>query len=279
MTDIDPTDTVDPVADAAAAAMMTVFDRALGLSAPHKHLVFEALEAAAAVYEAAHEDVVRDTLDRTGFAGMDIVDGVVRMRIQYAADFAESVVEAFDTLCEQRGVTNYVEWASTILDPATKAAIEAGADVVPEYRRYTFIVVKPGMKSPHELRLEADARLAAVVALAERGGVLDPRDVLTAAGRQPECTCPGGPDGGWKTDFDTDCPRHTTTGVTQHELMTLLPVARDATRWEMGAWPDVCAPRDEQGPVPDALLVNVLVNVLGYLRTPAVVRAEDGPRG
>lgn len=286
------TDTVDPVASAAADAMMAVFDRALKLFAPHRYLVVEALEAAAAVYEADREAAAQNILDQTGFAGLDIADDGVRMHIVFAHDFAKAVVEAFDDLCTARGATNYIDWETTVLDPATRDAIEAGADDIPPHRRYRFIVVRPGKKSPHELRVDADvacqeainariqaeAQLAAVIALAERerGGVLDPRDVLTAAGQRPDCTCPGGPDGRWKTDFDPDCPRHGTTQVTRGELAELLPVARDATRWAKGAWPDLSAPRNEQGPVPDGVLVNVLVNILDHLRTPGEVRDQTG---
>jgi hypothetical protein len=211
----------DPVADEAADAMVDVFKRRWGIYAPPGDIVAEALEAASAVYEAAREATVQDTLNKTGFAGMDITDDGVRMNIVYAHDFAKAVVEAFDDLCRVRGATNYVEWESTVLDPATRDALEAGADEIPPHRRYRFIVVKPGKKSPHELRVEADARVAALTAelAAVRAAGVDPRMLRWCdwAGCWRSYEALRGPvgDPGWMRHRHPDvllCPTHDQAG-------------------------------------------------------------------
>jgi hypothetical protein len=84
-------------------------------------------------------------------------------------------------------------------------------------------------------------------------------------------TCPGGLPDGWRTDFDPDCPRHGTPPATDDELRALLPAARAALGWAVGArtgvYHDDPAKTDRDG-----MLVNVIVAVLDEMRTPAEVK-------
>ena len=83
------------------------------------------------------------------------------------------------------------------------------------------------------------------------------------------CTCPGG-FAGWRRDFDPDCPVHGTPEPTDEEIAALLPVARQASRWEVGARHHLEAPGDEGRN--DGMLINIIVAVLRELRTPAEVK-------
>lgn len=149
--------TIDPAVaeaalDAACAVLGPTVDR-------------EAVAAALADADAVYADAERAKVDRmlveTGLAGMSPVAGGVRIRLKHAHDIAAGMVDAFDALIEQRGAENYVEWESTVTDPAGEQAILDGLPMKewPAHRRYTFIVVKPSGKTPHELRREAEAEV------------------------------------------------------------------------------------------------------------------------
>jgi hypothetical protein len=84
------------------------------------------------------------------------------------------------------------------------------------------------------------------------------------------CTCPGGPDG-WLDDYDPDCPDHGTVEATDAEIAALLPVAREASRYAVGARSHLEAPGDEGRN--DGMLINIIVAVLRELRTPDEVKA------
>jgi len=128
---------------AAIAAAHDVFGIHLKLTAPPRCVVEEALDAATAVYETAYQAEVDRLVAETGWAGMEVVDGDVRLRLKYARDFAHAVVTNFDATI---GATNYTETEFTVTDSSTD---------IP--RKYTFLVIKPGGKTPHRLRQEADA--------------------------------------------------------------------------------------------------------------------------
>jgi hypothetical protein len=189
MTDTDTKD--DPIADAAADAAMAVFDRSLRLMAPPRHVVAEALDAAAGVYAAADEQAVEDLVARAQLAGLNIENGDVAIRFKQAHEVLQGVVAAFDGLFTAHpGASNYLEmdkavteprWVeqeTTFTDPAREQAITAGLPPQewPPHRRYHVIVVKPDGKSPHTLRQEAEARAARAEAqlAAVRAAGVDP---------------------------------------------------------------------------------------------------------
>lgn len=163
-------DTEEDVRGRALDAAQATFDRALKLVSPPRHTIAEAFDAAVAVYDQAEKVEVDRLMDQTGFAGLEITGNGVQLRLKYAADIAAHMVEAFDTLCEVRGATNYVEWESTITDPAREQAIKAGLpqEEWPPHRRYSVIVVKPGGKTPHQLRQEAEQALLNVTGTGAR---------------------------------------------------------------------------------------------------------------
>lgn len=155
-----PTDTdteTDEVRGRAVDAAMAVFERSLKLMAPHRHLVEEAIEAAGGVYDDAQQAEVDRMMDQTGFISMEATDKGMQLRLKMARDIAAAMCSAFDALIHVHGATNYVKWEGTVTDPATEEAIKAGAEDVPPLRKYHFIVVKPGGKSPHTLRREVEA--------------------------------------------------------------------------------------------------------------------------
>lgn len=160
----------DGVFETAVDAALVVFDRALNLMAPPRHVVVEALTAAGEVYDRAADAEVDRVMAETGFAGMNIEDRGVEIRLKHAADIAAGMVDAFDALMETRGAENYVEWESTVTDPAREQAIEGGLPPAewPPLRKYRVIVVKPDGKTPHELRMEAESKVAKLTAEVER---------------------------------------------------------------------------------------------------------------
>jgi hypothetical protein len=213
---------------AAAAAVLPAVDRAQ---------LAVALSVAGRVYERAEQARVDAVMEQTGFAGMEVTDDGVRIRLVHAADLAASMVDAFDTMLQVAPADNYREWESTVTDPATKAAIDAGLPMEqwPPHRRYTFIVVKPGGKTPHELRREAEAgrdRLAGLLetARAERDAHQVALTWIRDAGVDPRvlrwCDWPGclrsfdaptGPVGepGWRRNNRVMlllCPGHSEAG-------------------------------------------------------------------
>lgn len=137
----------------ALAAAYAVFDKALKLASPHRFVVDEAIAAYDQVH-AEHADAETDRIiAQTGFAGMDLTDDGVRFRLKHAHDYAATVVKQFDEWTRQAGCENYTETDFTVTDPDHD-----------HLRKYQFIVVKPGGKSPHELRQQADAERDQAVA-------------------------------------------------------------------------------------------------------------------
>lgn len=153
-----------PAADAvrrrAVDAAMAVFDRQMRLMAPHRHVVADAIEAVGEVYAAEQQADVDRMMAETGFISMEAAeDGGIQLRLKMAHDIAAAMCSAFDALIHVRGAANYVEWEATVTDPAREIAIRAGdPDPLPPFRQYRFIVVRPGGKTPHQLREDADAR-------------------------------------------------------------------------------------------------------------------------
>lgn len=285
------TDTTEDPTSTAADAAMAVFDRALHLMAPPRHVVAEALAAAAGVYTAAYGAELDRLVAKAQLAGLNIEGRDVAIRFRHAHEVLQGVVDAFDGLFTVHAAAeNYVEvdaaasgpaWTeqdTTFTDPARMAAIEADRPVEewPPYRRYHVIVVKPGGKSPHELRKEyeqraerAEARIAAALALIEGGMPVGPRNLRTVL-TDVECSCSmynGEP------DWDPDCPRHGQAPINPAAMGELLGQAREATHWTMGAWVDVI----EQAPGGrthyDGMLANVIRAVLDRLDEPAVPAA------
>lgn len=167
------TDT-DPVAEAAADAALAVFDRALELMAPPRHLVAEALEAAAGVYVQAQEVELDRLMAGEQFAGMDVQGHDVQIRLKHSSELLRGIVAAFDTLMASSGARNYTENEVTITGrPANQPrwveqeTTYTDPDAIPR-RRYHVIVVKPDGKSPHTLRQEAEARADAAEQRADR---------------------------------------------------------------------------------------------------------------
>jgi hypothetical protein len=144
-------------------AAMAVFQRDMHLAAPNRVHVADALAAAGVVYAEADDRAVDRVLEETGLRSMDITDGEVRIRLKHSADLARNFVAAFDELVRHRPCDNYLEQEWTMSDPAREEAAAAGLPVEqwPPKRTYTFIVVRPGGKTPHQLRQEAEARIEA----------------------------------------------------------------------------------------------------------------------
>lgn len=118
--------------------------------------------------------------------------------------------------------------------------------------------------------------LACVVSLARRAILLDPREILSAAGVGPACVCPA------VDDWDPDCPLCQTGAVTSEEMAKLIKLARPALHWAMGAWADVIAD-DPENAGEDRMLMGVLANVISALVTglrpgfgPAALRQREG---
>lgn len=167
MTDT-PTETTAEVSEhdqartRALDAAIAVFDRHMRLYSPHRHVVEEALTAAADVMTEFELAQIDKSVQEAGFAGMDVLGQDVAIRLSHANDFARAVVLNFDETVRQRGCENYYETEFTITDPALKEAIDAGLPMEqwPPHRRYTFIVTRPEGKTPHQLRRDAEARVA-----------------------------------------------------------------------------------------------------------------------
>lgn len=159
-TDTTATTPADDVHQRAVDAAMTVFERHLNLMAPPAHVVAEAIEAVGEVYAADQQADVDRMMRETGFISMEATqDGGIQLRLKAAHDIAAAMCSAFDALIHVHGAENYVEWAATVTDPAREIAIRAGdPDPLPPHRQYSFIVVRPGGKTPHQLRQDADAR-------------------------------------------------------------------------------------------------------------------------
>jgi hypothetical protein len=108
--------------------------------------------------EMAEEEQARveELLRETGLLGMEPTDDGFVIRLKHAQEIATAMVEAFDAMCS--GATNYVEQESTVTDPARERAVLAGLplDQIPPPRTYRIIIVKPGGRTPHELRRAAE---------------------------------------------------------------------------------------------------------------------------
>jgi hypothetical protein len=108
-----------------------------------------ALQAAHEVYEAEEGAFVQSQLDQTLLGGLDVTDRGARVRFQMARETAAGIVLAFKDLLGD--AENYVE--QEVVDRET-------------LERYVCIVVRPGRKTPHELRREAEEALERVRRLA-----------------------------------------------------------------------------------------------------------------
>jgi len=117
--------------------------------------VAAALDAAGEVFAAADAAEVDRVLTETGLVGMEPVSDGVRIRLKHAHDLAAGMVSAFDALIQQKGCENYREWDYTVTDPAEG------------HRRYTFFVVRPGGRTPHQLREDAERERDAAIARME----------------------------------------------------------------------------------------------------------------
>lgn len=164
MADIEESPEFAALREQSTDAAQAVFDRHLKLMAPPRHVIAEALAAAAAVVDRHEQAEIDRMMNETQLFGIDADgDGGVQLRLKLATDMAQSMVLAFDTMIQQGGCENYTETDFTVTDPAQRLAIEQGlpAEQWPPHRQYRFIVVKPGGKSPHDLRREAEQRIDA----------------------------------------------------------------------------------------------------------------------
>lgn len=89
----------------------------------------------------------RLTVDESG-----VVVGVGGNR-EVAERAAKNLLAAFIPYLDEQGATNYLQW-----DVMIPQRDEHGNWVGPD-QRFAFIVVRPGKKSPHELRRDAEAEL------------------------------------------------------------------------------------------------------------------------
>jgi hypothetical protein len=121
-------------------------------------------------------------MNETNFVKFDVAEGEPRMLLKMSADLARGMVLAFDEMIRQEGCENYIEWEWTVTDPATEEAIAAGVPhaEVPPLRKYKVIIVRPGGKTPHELRVEAEQRLVHTI-LAQVRDTDDSTDVESTA--------------------------------------------------------------------------------------------------
>lgn len=169
MPDTPDLDNLDGVDRQALDAAMAVFDRVLHLMAPHRHVVAEALTAAHTVYAEAEDADVERMLAGTEFHSIKFDSAGGEIRYKHARVVAAQMVAAFDELCRHSAGENYAEWEQTLTDPALEEAIERGdpQETWPPGRKYRFIVVRPGGKSPHELRQIAERDRITAAAAAE----------------------------------------------------------------------------------------------------------------
>lgn len=103
-----------------------------------------AMQASGKVYVAAEEAEAERLVAETGLAGMEIEDGAAALKLVLAHEFAVKMTMAFQTILDANpGATNYVE-----------------QEFFPRGSRdpYVFVVCKPGGKTPHQLRREAEAQ-------------------------------------------------------------------------------------------------------------------------
>lgn len=124
-------------------AAMAVFDRVLSVHAPRRDVVVEALqaadEAAAAVAQAEADRMVAGT----GLISMEsLPEQGVRLRIALGLGLAHRMLGAFRAVLDANpGAINYVEQEFV--------SQETGES-------YVAILVRPGGRTPHQLRLEAE---------------------------------------------------------------------------------------------------------------------------
>lgn len=95
-----------------------------------------------------------------GLGHMAVGENDVHMSLTGAAVVAAEVAKQFITMfipaMDELGAENYLSWDAT--DPATG-------------KRYTLICLRPGGKTPHEKRLEAEAEVARLRSLLEESGI------------------------------------------------------------------------------------------------------------
>lgn len=258
---------VDPVDEQALDAACAVLASAMRVYAPMRHMVAEALTAAHQVYADADAAQLEELLEQTGFGGMEIDRGV-KLHIRHAARIAQAMVEAFDALLDTRGAQNYLEWSTTITDPATRLALEAGMpwDQIPPHRYYKVVIVRPGKPTPHELRQQAEARIAGAVQLSRLQVLVDPYRLRELLGASDECTCtPAG--------LTLECPRHDAVGLDVEQLRQLLTMGREACQKPTTGWTHVLMPDGEIDPdwtVNDGLILNVLDALTDQVRVQAL---------
>lgn len=178
------------VREKAIAAAMAIFDRDLRLMAPPRHLVVEALDAAAGVVDADQEAAAERMVAATGLVSMEALpDHGVRLRIALGLELTMTMLGSFKDLLDA--------------NPAAINYIEQHFESRETGQQYVVIVVRPGGKTPHQLQQEAAQRADSLAAELGR---------IRAAGVDPRllrwCSWPGcfasfdassGPEGGgWK---------------------------------------------------------------------------------
>lgn len=264
-TDPPPDDTAAVVDQQALDAACAVLTREMRDYAPLRHMVADALAAAHQVYADADEAAIEELLDQTGFGGMEIDRGV-KLHIRHAARIAQAMVEAFDDLLDTRGAQNYLEWSTTITDPATRLALEAGLpnDQIPPHRYYKVIIVRPGKPTPHELRQQAEARIAAAVQLSRLQVLVDPYRLRELLGAGDECTCK--PD-----ELTLECPRHDAVGLSVAQLRQLLALGRESSQLDTSRWGHVLDGVDDPDwTINDGLILNILDGLTDQIREQAL---------
>ncbi|GAA0527181.1 hypothetical protein GCM10010172_04650 [Paractinoplanes ferrugineus] len=120
--------------------------------APAKGDVAEALRVASDVFASDDQAYADKLVAETGIAGFNL-DGRGRLDLVLAHELAAKMTLAFKTILDaQPGAENYVE----------QEVIERNGG-----GRYVFIVCKPGGKTPHQLRREAESQRDALLSEVE----------------------------------------------------------------------------------------------------------------
>lgn len=105
-----------------------------------------AIKAAGEVFEADRQAFIDQQVAEAAIAGWDMSAEGMDLRVTMARETATGLVMAAKTFLDANpGATNYVE--QTVIDQETRD-------------RYVIVFQKPGGKTPHELRREAEDALA-----------------------------------------------------------------------------------------------------------------------
>lgn len=123
-------------------AVDAAFESLKGFPPQFRAEVAAALRAAEAVYAAAEKEFVDDQVAQANILGWRMDAGVTDLQVGMAMETAAGLVSAAKTFLTATGAENYVE--QHVHDRETG-------------ERYTLTIQRPGKKTPHQLRREAEA--------------------------------------------------------------------------------------------------------------------------